>query len=268
MLTSTEQTIRHLQDELDQTRWSVIKMMPWEAQMILMSDHSCKTRKETHQWPNTAASKIIELAKILPPNIFDSSDRAYCPLCGGGSSRAYETGFRLPEGLRRHLVGWGDYETCPVFAIAMRLANEDWDKKFHEAEERAKAHMLKRKNTETLYQVGSNQRPKLLDEGLFLTRARTLAELAWAEERLAKLGFLTTTEGRVRSYKDEREQFVVYADPRGYGRISFTVCSKSIAKRGRIQASGWFGLRDNWKNDIRGKYEARLPRPAEPRTFS
>jgi hypothetical protein len=130
MQISSEPTIGHLQNELDQTRWSVIHMMPFEVQMILTSYHSCETRMEARQWPDVAASKLSELAKLLPPSIFDSSDRAYCPLCGDGSSWAYQTGFRLPEGLRRHLVGWGDRQPCPVFAIARRLAKEDWDERF------------------------------------------------------------------------------------------------------------------------------------------
>lgn len=260
MQISSEQTIRDLQNELEQTRSSVIRMMPFEAQLILMSYNSCKTRVETYQWPDTVASKLSDLATILPPSIFDSSDRAYCPLCGDGSSWAYQEGFRLPEGLRRHLVGWGDRQPCPVFAIARRLAKEDWDERFHEAEERAKAKILKRKKCETLYKVGPTHTLELLDAGTyFCARARSLAELAWAETRLSNLGFLTTTEARVRSYIDERREFVVYADPRRYGLISFAVYAKPIPKQDHIGSIATFNLSDNWKNDLRGKYEARLP---------
>ena len=236
-------------------------MMPFEAQLILTSYDSCKTRIETHQWPYVVASKLSELAAILPPTIFDSSDRAYCPLCADGSSWAYQEGFRLPEGLRRHLVGWGDLQACPVFAIARRLAKEDWDERFHEGEERAKAKILKRKKYETLYKVGPSHEPELLDEGSsLLTKARTLVELARAEARLTNLGFRTTTVARVTSYIDERKQFVVYADPRRYGRISFWVYGKPIPNQGHHVLITTFNLRDNWKNDICGKYEARLPR--------
>lgn len=150
MLVSSEQTIRDLQNELEQTRSSVIYMMPFEAQLILTSYDSCTTRVETYQWPNAVAFKLSDLATILPPSIFDTSDRAYCPLCRAGSSRPDEEGFRLPEGLRRHLVGWGDSYRCPVFTIARRIAKEDRDKRFHRVEDRAKAKILKRRKLETL----------------------------------------------------------------------------------------------------------------------
>jgi hypothetical protein len=148
-----------------------------------------------------------------------------------------------------------------VFAIARRLAKKDWDERFHEAEERAKAKVLERKKSETLYKVGPSHKPELLDQGSSLSdKARTLVELARAEARLANLGFLTTTVARVTSYIDEREQFVVYADPRRNGRISFWVYAKPIPKQGHNRPITDFHLRDEWKNDIRGKYEARLPR--------
>jgi hypothetical protein len=76
MSISSEQPIRDLQNELEQTRSSVICMMPFDAQVILTSYNSCKTRVETYQWPNAVAFKLSDLATILPPSIFDTSDRA------------------------------------------------------------------------------------------------------------------------------------------------------------------------------------------------
>jgi hypothetical protein len=269
MLTSTEQTISHLQNELHRTRLSVMEMMPFEAQVILTSYHSCKSRQHTRLWPHIAATKIIELATILPPTIFDSSKRAYCPLCGASGSNKYSPGFSVPEGLRRHLLGWSNSSICPMFDIVLRMANEEWDKSFFETEEQERARIQERKKHETLYKAAPKDEPKLLDEGFSLfQRPRTLKELPWAEARLATLGFLTLTEDRVRWYIDERERFVVYADPCEHGQISFRVYAKPVPKRGHTSQISDFRLFDRWKNDIRRKYEARLPRQDERLTLS
>lgn len=244
-------------------------MMPWEARFVLMSYDSCKSRRDSKVWPHTAATKIIELAKILPPTIFDSSARSYCPLCGDSGSNKHSPGFSVPEGLRRHLLGWSNSQICPVVDIVLRMANEEWDKSFFETEEQEKARIQERKKHETLYKAAPRDEPKLLDEGFSLfQRPRTLKELAWAEARLATLGFLTLTDDRVRSYIDERERFVVYADPCEHGQISFRVYAKPVPKRGHTSQISDFRLFDRWKNDIRRKYEARLPRQDERLTLS
>lgn len=263
MLRPCEQTIRDLQDELLETRLNIINMMPWEAYLSLSSYDSCKSRIETYQWPNAVASRLSELAKLLPPNIFGTSDRAYCPLCGAGSSRGYANGFAIPEGLRRHLVGWGDQE-CPVFAIAMRLARDAWHEKFHKQEEAEKRKMEARRRRETVYKTGPSQSPELIDKLSSWQRARRPDELAWAEKRLATLGFKIASDGSVKSYIDERDHFVVYADPRAKNRIGFSVYEKSVAT-GHNPPIISFSLLDSWKHDLPGKYQGRLPRVTEER---
>lgn len=147
-----------------------------------------------------------------------------------------------------------------MFDIVRRMADEEWDEKFFEVEQQEKARIKERKKTEILYKTGPNEEPQLLDEGFsILDRPRTVEELAWAEARLAKLGFVIVTEDRIRSYVDERHQFVVYANPRDYGQISFTAYAKPLRKRGHNWPVSSFILFDRWKNDLRGKYEARLP---------
>jgi len=100
-----EEKIKDLQNELDDTRYTVISLMPEEVKKVLRSYYSCD-RKETHLWSDRTAKKIIEFAKILSPEEGSYySERAYCPLCGDSSSSYDAVGFSIPEGLYRHLVG-------------------------------------------------------------------------------------------------------------------------------------------------------------------
>jgi hypothetical protein len=242
--------------------------MPDEVEEFLSSFYTCKSRQETYSWDESTAHKIIALAKrITPEEGAYFSNRAYCPLCGRGSSSAFshEAGFSVPEGLRRHLVGWGDRgNQCPVFGAAMSLARDYWHVKFHDqevAEEAEKqARILERKKTEALYQIAPNEEPELIDERAgYSNSPRNAEEMAWAEERLSELGFQINSEGNVKSYISEMENFVVYADPRSNGEIRFTVYKKPLPKRRRRAL--WnrsFSLKDNWKHDLRGKYESRL----------
>jgi hypothetical protein len=228
--------------------------------MSLLSYHSCKSRMQTYQWPDAVAARISEIAKILPPSIFDTLDRAYCPLCGDGSSRGYANGFAIPEGLRRHLIGWGGQEhQCPVFAIAMQLAHDAWHEKFNKQEEAEKRKTKARRQRETLYKIGLSQSPELIDELPSWQSARNPEELAWAEKRLVTLGFKIVSDGSVKSYIDELDHFVVYADPRAKNRIGFSVYKKSIAT-GHNPPINSFSLLDGWKHDLLGKYQGRLPR--------
>jgi hypothetical protein len=246
--------------------------MPEDIQRILMSYLSCESSHEARFWDSSVADVIIDAAKILPPEQgFYFSERAYCPLCGQGSSSPYESGFSVPEGLRRHLVGWGNTYQCKVMKTALGLARDYWDERFREAdqaEEVAKRKRLEeRKRTETLYRTAPDGDPQLIDEWIwFGTKARDHGQLAWAEARLNELGFATLSEGNVTSYLSERGDFVIYADPRGNGRIIFNVYkkpNKSLSQKGRkprvrIAPRNTFYLQDNWRNDIFSKYETRL----------
>lgn len=249
------ETIRHLQDELDETRQIVIDLMPEEVQTVLGGYYSCGSSKDTVHWQVTAVAKIIALAKVLPRGLIYDSDRAYCPLCGDGTSARHYDGFTVPEGLDRHLFGRGNGERCPVFGVTMRLARDFWHERFYERE---KAQKLARQLSETLYKTSPYQSPQLVDEGLYGT-SRSVEDLTWAEGRLTILGFEIINEANVRSYISDLDQFVVYADPRPKGEIRFTVHSKPLSRYGPKHPIGFLSLRDRCKNDIRGKYIARLP---------
>ena len=259
-----ETEIRRLQDELYHARYAIISLMPEETEKILTSYYySCKSRQETYRWTDIAAIEIIEFAKILSPEEGSCfSERAYCHLCGDGSNSYYETGFSVPEGLRRHLVGYGNTHQCRVFEAAEKLARNHWHDEFSAAEKaeaiEKQKHTIQRRKTEILYKIAPNREPELIDEGFGIV-PRSDDEMAWAENRLVDLGFQISCETNIKSYINEQESLVVYADPRAKGEIKFTVYKKPLSKSNRKRYWGnSFSLKDNWKNDIRGKYESRV----------
>jgi hypothetical protein len=213
---------------------------------------------------------LTELADVLPSNpVFLEHDRAYCPLCGAGNSGPYEDGFALPEGLRRHIVGWGNMRRCPVFEAAYRLAQDAWDRKFKEGEESAEeerqARISQRMQSETLYAVTPGEEAVLIDDRGYEWRpARDEVGLRWAEQRLSDLGFRIHVNGRVKSYIYEEDDLVVYADPRTLGELSFRVFKRPIPERSRIgrrkhhDATRPFSIPDRWKHNLLDKFKANL----------
>jgi len=194
------------------------------------------------------------------------SDRAYCPLCGDGSTSPYSNGFTVPEGLRRHLLGWGNMYQCSVMKTALRLAHEHWEEKFSAsekvAEEQKRIRTAERKQSETLFRVEVLGEPLLIDEALtYGATARTAEELAWAEERLADIGFMVSWDGTVKSYIMDREDYVVLADPRAKGQIQFRIYKKPLPKKLRQVRAGRmnsFMMPNSWKHNVRGKFESRF----------
>lgn len=257
--------VERLKAELDRARRTVLDLMPDNIRDVLYSYRECASRQESWRWREGAAEQLIGLAQ--PLQSARSRDRASCPLCKGGSSSPYEEGFSLPEGLRRHLVGWGNSFSCPVMTAAYDLAREWAHDKFHDDEMReraeAQAEIDRRKQTETLYQIGPDRDPELMRVGDSWHPARGEEGLAWAEDRLEKLGFKKTLEGRVKSYAQEHDTFIVYADPREEGRIDFVVYTLPLPRRPRSPRQPFrmrprFKVMDTWKHDIDKKYAARL----------
>lgn len=261
---SYEKRIRHLEEELDESRYSIVRLMPGKIQEVLRSFYDCESRKETHGWENETALEITEFAEILNQDggLYFSDQRAYCPLCGDGSSSYSTEGFTVPEGLRRHLVGSGAQQ-CDVFKAAEKLAIDYWHRKFSEAEEaeeiEKKKIIAERKKTEILYKTDAYNAPQLIDEIGFGGTVRNEDELLWAENRVTELGFQISLEANIKSYLNDRQDFIVYADPREKGEIKFKVFKKPLPKKSRKLFRGnSFTVKDSWKHDLVGKYTSRL----------
>jgi hypothetical protein len=254
---SDKEIISDLRRDLDVAVSSVIWLMPEDARSILESFCDCESERDTYRWRHIAASRVVALAKALPKGICDSRDRAYCPLCGRGALRLYEEGFVMPEGLRRHLIGWGGPGTqCFVFRAVELGARLYWSGKSYYQEQARLAELEKRRKSETLFQVDPDGPAKLIDEGMSWLEPRNSDELTWAEDRLATLGFETRVEKNARSYRSKPGRFVVYADPRENGQIRFRVYLKQRSAGGPEYSR--FTLTDYWKSDILEKYENRL----------
>ena len=259
MYISTEE-LSDLQDRLETACYSIINLMSEEARDILRSYSECKSRSDSWHWRERTAHIIIGIAEAFPSELPGMAARAYCPLCGDGAAVLYEKGFKLPEGLRRHLIGWGGRRNqCSVLRAAMELAHAHWKVKFQREDEAAAAERLRqRRSSEILYYLGPDEPTELIDDGMyFFRRARCQEELTWAEDRLMQFGFETVIEGNIKSYIISSETFIVYADPRAFGEIQFNVYMKSSPHRTSRYEAG-FRFDDRWKNDICQKFQSRL----------
>jgi hypothetical protein len=142
------------------------------------------------------------------------------------------------------------------------------ERKWRWIRKRQEAREDERRLTETLYQMGPSDNPRLLEEGIYGdNRARNAEELAWAEERLTKqLSFERVCKDRVVSYTRIGDEHVVYADPRKSGIIYFHVYYLSEKGSGRPPKKRWgrrlkagdglgqFYMRDQWHKDLAQKY--------------
>ena len=261
--------IKQLESDLYMAREDILHLAPEEFHDILKSHYSCQTRSETYRWLDTIAELISDRATPIPdlPGVEIFGERGYCPLCRGGAQSfyAHESGFRLPEGLRRHLVGYGNTRQCSVIAAAKTLARESWTSRFseQEAEQQADAQRTKaqRLATETLYVIGPTDDAVLADEVSWRPARPKEPEtysITWAEQRLFSLGFQIGVDDRKRSYtktvQDAGGEFVIYADPRQLGEITFRVFDAAV-KKGRKKGLSLhqFRLRDGWKNNLAEK---------------
>jgi hypothetical protein len=256
-----EEVISSLEDQLYRARRSIISLVTEEAQKILWGYVDSESELNARHWENTAAREIIKLAEPIPSELFHSSNRAYCPLCKDGALVLYESGFKVPEGLRRHLIGWGNENNqCIVFGAAMNLARDHWGDRFREKQaEEAASIARERRRSEILYKIDAKKSPVLIDEGIRFD-FRSVDDMAWAEDRLLALGFKIDLDRNVKSYTSESDTFIVYADPRRKYQIEFSIYLKQFAQGRAEPAIDYFGLSDYWKNSIDQKYQSRLLR--------
>jgi hypothetical protein len=266
---SAEEEIRRLKNDLYMARHAVIGLMAPDVGQLLHGYYHCECREEGAKWFDDLVRALIERADsaALPASAWGER-RSLCPLCNRGSDSPYVEGYALPEGLRRHLAGWGNTHRCVVMEIVSKLAYEHWHERFGAAERRAwqaeQDALTERRRTETVYRTSPVGEPKLVDEGAYSwSPARTPDQLAWAEERLKGLGVRCVVADNVRSWLDERDDCVVYADPRHAGRINFEVWRKPLPKKmgGQLRLSrrcGHFYLLDSWKKDLASKYIQRV----------
>ncbi|MBG9389320.1 hypothetical protein [Caenimonas aquaedulcis] len=267
--------MRQLEDELFMARQSIVSLAPDEFHDLLSSHYSCETRSESYQWANEVAEEVID--KAIPIDEDRGwGQRAYCPLCRAGAQSFYssERGYSLPEGLRRHLVGFGRTRECSVMEAARKMAQGSWNRKFGPKEDEARELEVKQKaqrlKTEVSYVIGPTDDAALL-EGDWWAPARTTGDeefsIKWAEQRLFSLGFRINVDGLRRSYlhtgKSGDAEFIIYADPRRKGRISMRVFYAAAKGRKKGIPLHSFDIRDAWKNNLPEKVAAGIEAAAK-----
>ncbi len=105
--------LERLREKLYDAQRVVLGLMSPEAQSILEPF----VLKDVVEWDEFVVPRIVELAKPI-----GETERALCPLCGHGPQNGYNDGFKLPEGLTRHLNGTHQFHRCGVMAVAEDFA--------------------------------------------------------------------------------------------------------------------------------------------------
>lgn len=264
MLFSTnEDKIRYLEDELYSARRFIVSHAPDRYRDILENLASCRTAEQFFGLEPKAVEDIITECNSTLSNDNSWNKRVLCPLCEDRPPAAYaEQGFTFPEGLRRHLTGYGNVSQCDVVKACCKLVLDRHSvEPFAESKEK-KAKKAERMKTEMLYKIDPDGEGQLLDD--FHGEPRSSADLLWAEERILALGFEIKIEGNTKSYVLEEPDFSILVDPRQIGKIEFRVFSKRMKKkRLSITDCEVFDLRDDWKLDLGSKFKTRLNKAKE-----
>jgi len=254
-----------LKEELREARRAIFNLMSEEIQRIMDSYMYCKSSAEGRVWRTKIVGALVGLSEIVSPQTEYSPARGICPMCRRGPNSNYLDGFAIPEGLWRHLEGFGNVQRCSVFSVLLNRVDERLHERFDEEDkikEIEKAALKKeRLASEVLYVNGPEAQPSLVDD-LFFAESRQGDDFAFAEERIKQLGLAINMDDRIKSYTRDYGDSVVYADPRQKGRITFYVYiaewqplkNKKHARRPRRD----FNIPDSWKHYIRDKYNARL----------
>lgn len=235
---------------------------PLPLERLFRDYHGIGSDHEYYAWRRTIIDRVAKIAerRATPGDLYSGSPspRAACPLCrdiptGWGYPPA---GYALPEGLERHLTGWGNMSKCSVMEALDTEAAGATKEARQEAERAKAAQQEARRRNETVYLIEPFAEPVLLEENRYWGKSRNPEELAAAEERLRELGFARETDGNIVVYRLRRAPYAVLADPRTQGRISFHVYDerRKVRQWGRTD----FYMLDSWHNDIVGKFETRF----------
>lgn len=102
---SPKNRIKLLEEELAETQFTILRLMPEKLEHILMKLFLCEPPNNPHIVAHEVA---LEITKTVVPDYYViSQGRGRCPLCGAGT-------FSLDEGMLRHLEGTHNAGWCPV----------------------------------------------------------------------------------------------------------------------------------------------------------
>jgi hypothetical protein len=109
------------QESNQKIKKEILDLIPDEYKVLFMSYSTCKTFSEYSEWEQKIVRTVIDDAE--PKESYDGKC-AECPLCGNVPEHLYSEGFKLPEGLYRHLTGWyGSNNQCKVLRKLLSLSD-------------------------------------------------------------------------------------------------------------------------------------------------
>jgi hypothetical protein len=122
---AAERELRGLRDDVSRLQHELVEIGSRRINQadgpgqLLIGFYVCKSETEVYAWLGTLPEKLLAFANVdRPDDWLDQS--AFCPLCGEG--KYTNRGYSYPEGLYRHLRGWGNSRQCPVTRAAESLA--------------------------------------------------------------------------------------------------------------------------------------------------
>ena len=276
--------IQMLEEALQIARRDILNLAPAEFRSILDSFKDCHSRTDLDGWEESIARAIV--ARAAPMHAGTQSQwllsHAFCPLCRGAPQTTYGhgLGFKLPEGLRRHLVGYGKTAQCSVMFAARSLARKAWSDRILAGGADAQR--------ESVHGPGSgagepeSQRPdgSAVPETVAPSDARPKQgprSLDWAEQRLLNIGFqridVNGALDYVKTFTYAQGTFVVHADPTHARRIAFRISRAFQTDHGRPKILRSFSVSDWWVSQLLEKVllhvgAVALPRPATSSAFT
>jgi hypothetical protein len=232
---STDETIRHLEEDLYLAREAIIQLAPDKFHDLLLDRaRTIENRDDLHRWERDLNAAVIAAAEpIESAGRWQDDPKVACPLCRSRGRGAFGMkGWALPAGLEMHLNGGGTTSRCPVIDAAWGFMGRRHDEKF-KAEDLAKKQQLAlRKQTELVVLVEPEGEPELLFEpDTYYMKYRTPEQLAAVEDRLREVGFEIERNGNMVTYRyTYGETWMVLADPRNHNRVEFKLF-KRFGKR-------------------------------------
>ena len=117
--------LQRVRYELELARHTIHELMPESIRGLLSAHLHCESHADIYAWRAWVVAKLLCMADTSTAvQPVDGSPRAVCPLCGDHSRSPHETGFALPIGLERHLLGTCGSRQCGVFRCADQDALE------------------------------------------------------------------------------------------------------------------------------------------------
>jgi hypothetical protein len=129
--TLSDETIRHLEEELYLAHEAIIQLAPDKFHDLLHDRaYTIENQNDLHRWKSTLSAAVIAAAEPLADR-WEGDPKVACPLCRSRGRGAFGTkGWALPAGLEKHLNGGGTTRRCPVIDAAWRMMRRRHYEKF------------------------------------------------------------------------------------------------------------------------------------------